>query len=151
MTENQDNKKIEDCRENLLDITIKYTKNERPKNESKNILKRLVEKLKSRKIAFTKKVIDKDKDFNTEFERKKDRKFELERYRGASMNFLSYLSFLLAATVTALMNFLGYLSFILAVIFMICFIVCLAFQQIVVYHKIIEKARKFANGEYLKN
>lgn len=71
MTENQDNKKIEDCRENLLDITIKYTKNERPKNESKNISKRLVEKLKSRTIAFTKKVIDKDKDFNTELDKEK--------------------------------------------------------------------------------
>ena len=62
------------------------------------------------------------------------------------MNFLGYLSFLLAAIFTGLMNFLGYLSVILTVIFMISFIVCLAFQQIVAYHKIIEKARKFANG-----
>lgn len=91
-------------------------------------------------------------DFNTEFDNeKKVRKFVLKRYRQGSMNFLGYLSFLLAAIFTALMNFLGYLSLLLAVIFMICFIVCLAFQQIVSYHKIIEKARKFANGEYLKN
>ena len=67
------------------------------------------------------------------------------------MNFPGCLSFLLAAIFTVLMNFLGYLSFLLAVIFMICFIVCLVFQQIVAYHKIIEKARKFANGEYLQN
>jgi len=62
------------------------------------------------------------------------------------MNFPGYLSFLLAAIFTVLINFLGYLSFLLAVIFTMCFIVCLAFQQIVTYHSIIEKARKFANG-----
>ena len=132
-------------------VTIGYIGNEKPKNESESILNILVEKLKSRKRVLVKKVKDNDKDLDTEFERKKARKFELRRYRWDSMNFVSYLSFLLAVILTALMNFLGYLSFLLAVIFMMCFIVCLAFQQIVVYHKIIEKARKFANGKYLKN
>ena len=58
------------------------------------------------------------------------------------MNFLGYLSFLMAVVFTSLVNFLGYLSFLLAVIFMICFIVCMAFQQIVAYHKIIEKSKE---------
>jgi pilus assembly protein TadC len=60
------------------------------------------------------------------------------------MNFLGYLSFLLAVILTAVMNFLGYLSFLLAVIVMISFVVCMVVQQIVTYHSIIEKARKFA-------
>ena len=64
------------------------------------------------------------------------------------MNFLGYLSFLLAVIFTTIMNFLGYLSFLLAVIFTISFIVCLAAQQIVTYHNIIEKARKFANNKH---
>ena len=82
---------------------------------------------------------------------KKGRNFELKGKDESSVNFPGYLSFVMAVVFTALVNFLGYLSFLLAVIFMICFIVCLAFQQIVAYHKIIEKARKFANGKYLKN
>ena len=44
------------------------------------------------------------------------------------------------------MNFLGYLSFLLAIIFTLSFIICLAVQQVVTYHHIIEKARKFANN-----
>ncbi|ALI35283.1 hypothetical protein NMY3_01078 [Candidatus Nitrosocosmicus oleophilus] len=46
------------------------------------------------------------------------------------------------------MNFLGYLSFLLAVIFTISFIICLAAQQMINYHSIIEKARKFANNKH---
>ena len=61
------------------------------------------------------------------------------------MNFLGYLSFLLAVVITALGNFLGYLSFLLAVIFIVFFIASMAIQQLVTYRNIIEKARKFAN------
>ena len=68
------------------------------------------------------------------------------------MNFLGYLSFFLAVIFTMFMNFLGYLSFFLAVIFMVFFIVCMAIQQIVTYHNILEKARKFSNNKFsLKN
>jgi len=50
------------------------------------------------------------------------------------------------------MNFLGYLSFFLAVIFTVFFIVCMVIEQIVTYHKIIEKARKFSSNKFsLKN
>lgn len=56
MTENQNGKKIEDHGENLLDIPNEYIKNERPKNESENILNIVAGKLKSKTKAFTKKV-----------------------------------------------------------------------------------------------
>jgi len=50
------------------------------------------------------------------------------------------------------MNFLGYLTFFLAVIFTVFFIVCMAIQQIVTYHDILEKARNFSNNKFsLKN
>ena len=50
------------------------------------------------------------------------------------------------------MNFLGYLSFFLAVIFTMFFIVCMVLQQIITYHNILEKARKFSNNKFsLKN
>ena len=62
MTENQYDRMIEDRGENLLDITYEYIKNERPKNELDNILNIVVEKLKSRTKAFTKKAKDNDKD-----------------------------------------------------------------------------------------
>ena len=48
------------------------------------------------------------------------------------------------------MNFLGYLSFILAVFVTASFITWLAVQQIIVYCRIIEKARKFVNNENIK-
>jgi hypothetical protein len=68
------------------------------------------------------------------------------------MNFLGYLSFFLAVIFTVFMNFLGYLSFFLAVIFTVFFIVCMAIQQIVTYHNILEKARKFSSNKFsLKN
>lgn len=58
MTENQNGKKIEDRGENLLDIPNEYIKNERPKNESENIVNIVVGKLKLKTKAFTKKVKD---------------------------------------------------------------------------------------------
>jgi hypothetical protein len=66
------------------------------------------------------------------------------------MNFLGYLSFILAVIVTAFMNFLGYLSFILAVIVTTSFVIYLVVQQIIVYRRIIEKARKFVNNKNTK-
>ena len=48
------------------------------------------------------------------------------------------------------MNFLGYLSFLMAIIFTVSFIICMAVQQIVTYHSIIEKAREFANNKYFR-
>ena len=71
MTKNQNGKKIEDRGENLLDIPNEYIKNERPKNESENILNIVGEKLKSRIKAFTKKVKDNYRDFNTKLDNKK--------------------------------------------------------------------------------
>lgn len=73
MTENQYDKNIEDRGESLLDITNEYIENERPKNESVNILNMVVEKLKSRIKALTKKVKDNDKDLNIEFDMKKSK------------------------------------------------------------------------------
>jgi hypothetical protein len=55
MTDSQNDKKIEDRGENILDITNEYIEYERPKNRSDNVLKLAVEKLKSRTNAFTKK------------------------------------------------------------------------------------------------
>jgi hypothetical protein len=81
MAENQNDKKIRDRGENLLDFTIGYIVNEKPKNESEGISNILVEKLKSGTRALVKKVKDNDKDLTTEFERKKARKFEFKRYR----------------------------------------------------------------------
>ncbi len=66
------------------------------------------------------------------------------------MNFLGYLSFLMAIIFTTIMNFLGYLSFLMAIIFTVSFIICMAVQQIVTYHSIIEKAREFANNKYIR-
>ena len=81
MTDNQNDKKIEDRGDNLLDITNEYIENERSKNRLDSILKLAGEKLKSRTKVFTKKVKDNDRDLDTEFERKKARKYELRRYR----------------------------------------------------------------------
>ena len=68
------------------------------------------------------------------------------------MNFIGYLSFFVAVIFTVFMNFIGYLSFFVAVIFTMFFIVCMAIQQIVTYHNILEKARKFSNNKFsLKN
>jgi len=70
MADNQNDKKIEDRGENLLQITNENIENERPKNRLDIILKLAVEKLKSRTKALTKKVKGNDKDFNSEFEKK---------------------------------------------------------------------------------
>jgi hypothetical protein len=71
MTKNHSDKKIEDRGEILLDTTNQYIKNERSKNESENILNIVGEKLKSRIKAFTKKVKDNYRDFNTKLDNKK--------------------------------------------------------------------------------
>jgi hypothetical protein len=71
MTDNQNDKKMKDRGKNLLDITNEYIENERPKNRLDSILKLAVEKLKLRTKVFTKKVKDNDRDFNTEFDIKK--------------------------------------------------------------------------------
>ncbi len=49
------------------------------------------------------------------------------------------------------MNFLGYLTFLLAVILTISFIICMAIQQMITYRSIIQKARKFANNKHSMN
>jgi len=71
MTKNHSDKKIEDRGEILLDTTNQYIKSERSKNESENILNIVGEKLKSRIKAFTKKVKDNYRDFNTKLDNKK--------------------------------------------------------------------------------
>lgn len=79
MTENQYDKNIEDRGESLLDITNESIENERPKNESVNILNMVVEKLKSRIKALTKKVKDNDKDLNIEFDMKKSKEICIQK------------------------------------------------------------------------
>lgn len=79
MTENQYDKKIEDRGESLFDITNEYIENESPKNESVNILNMVVEKLKSRTKALTKKVKDSDKDLNIEFNMKKSKEICIQK------------------------------------------------------------------------
>ena len=79
MTENQYDKKIEDRGESLFDITNEYIENESPKNESVNILNMVVEKLKSRTKALTKKVKDNDKDLNIEFNMKKSKEICIQK------------------------------------------------------------------------
>jgi hypothetical protein len=61
MAENQNNKKIRDRGENLLDFTMGYIVNEKPKNESEGISNILVEKLKSGTRVFVKKVKDNER------------------------------------------------------------------------------------------
>ena len=48
------------------------------------------------------------------------------------------------------MNFLGGDVFSWFIIFTVSFIICMAVQQIVTYHSIIEKAREFANNKYIR-
>ena len=79
MTENQYDKKIEDRGESLFDITNEYIENESPKNESVNVLNMVVEKLKSRTKALTKKIKDNDKDLNIEFNMKKSKEICIQK------------------------------------------------------------------------
>ena len=58
MSENQNNKKVENRGEKLVDVTDEYNKNERPQDESESILDEAVDKVK----AGTKAVVNKVKD-----------------------------------------------------------------------------------------
>jgi len=66
------------------------------------------------------------------------------------MNLTGYLSLFVAVMITMFMNLLGYLSFFVAVMFTMFFIICMVIQQIGTYHRILEKARKFANNKHSK-
>ena len=82
MSENKNNKKIENRGENLVDITNEYNKNERPQDESESVLDGAVDKVKAgttgavdkvrrNKELVVNKVKDKDKDMGTEYNREK--------------------------------------------------------------------------------
>jgi hypothetical protein len=71
MSENQNNKKIENRGENLVDITDEYNKNERSQDESESVLDGAVDKVKAGTKAVVNKVKDKDKDMGTEYNREK--------------------------------------------------------------------------------
>jgi hypothetical protein len=71
MSENKNNKKIENRGENLVDITNEYNKNERPQDESESVLDGAVDKVKAGTKAVVNKVKDKDKDMGTEYNREK--------------------------------------------------------------------------------
>ncbi|HKO64446.1 MAG TPA: hypothetical protein VJU13_04540 [Candidatus Nitrosocosmicus sp.] len=82
MSENQNNKKIENRGEKLVDITDEYNKNERPLDESESVLDEAVDKVKAgtdqavdKVKAGTKAVINKvkdtDKDLGSEYNREK--------------------------------------------------------------------------------
>jgi high-affinity Fe2+/Pb2+ permease len=64
------------------------------------------------------------------------------------MNLTGYFSFFVAVMFTMFMNLLGYFSFFVAVMFTMFFIICMVIQQVGTYHKILEKARKFANNNH---
>ena len=71
MSENQNNKKVENRGENLVDITDDYNKNERPQDESESILDEAVDKVKAGTKAVVNKVIDTDKDLGKEYNKEK--------------------------------------------------------------------------------
>jgi len=71
MSENQNNKKVENRGENLVDITDDYNKNERPKYESESILDEAVDKVKAGTKAVVNKVKDTDKDLGEEYNKEK--------------------------------------------------------------------------------
>jgi hypothetical protein len=82
MSENKNNKKIENRGENLVDITDEYNKNERSQDESESVLDGAVDKVKAGTTgavdkvkagtkAVVNKVKDKDKDMGTEYNREK--------------------------------------------------------------------------------
>ena len=71
MSENKNNKKIENRGENLVDITNEYNKNERPQDESESVLDGAVDKVKAGTKAVVNKVKDNDKDMGTEYNREK--------------------------------------------------------------------------------
>ncbi|ALI35858.1 hypothetical protein NMY3_01655 [Candidatus Nitrosocosmicus oleophilus] len=71
MSENQNNKKVENRGENLVDITDDYNKNERPQDESESILDEAVDKVKAGTKAVVNKVKDTDKDLGEEYNKEK--------------------------------------------------------------------------------
>ena len=71
MSENQNNKKVENRGENLVDITDDYNKNERPQDESESILDEAVDKVKAGTKAVVNKVKDTDKDLGKEYNKEK--------------------------------------------------------------------------------
>jgi len=71
MSENQNNKKIENRGEKLVDITDQYNKNERPLDESESVLDDAVDKVKAGTKAVINKVKDTDKDLGTEYNKEK--------------------------------------------------------------------------------
>jgi len=71
MSENQNNKKVENRGENLVDITDDYNKNERPLDESESILDEAVDKVKAGTKAVVNKVKDTDKDLGEEYNKEK--------------------------------------------------------------------------------
>ena len=71
MSENQNNKKIENRGEKLVDITDDYNKNERPLDESESVLDEAVDKMKAGTKAVINKVKDTDKDLGSEYDREK--------------------------------------------------------------------------------
>ena len=73
MSENKNNKKIENRGENLVVITDDYNKNERPLDESESVLDEAVDKVKAGTKAVINKVKDTDKDLGSEYNREKTR------------------------------------------------------------------------------
>ncbi len=71
MSENQNNKKVENRGENLVDITDDYNKNERPQDESESILDEAVDSVKAGTKAVVNKVKDTDKDLGEEYNKEK--------------------------------------------------------------------------------
>ena len=71
MSENQNNKKVENRGEKLVDVTDEYNKNERPQDESESILDEAVDKVKAGTKAVVKKVKDTDKDLGEEYNKEK--------------------------------------------------------------------------------
>ena len=71
MSENQNNKKVENRGEKLVDVTDEYNKNERHQDESESILDEAVDKVKAGTKAVVNKVKDTDKDLGEEYNKEK--------------------------------------------------------------------------------
>lgn len=71
MSENQNNKKVENRGEKLVDVTDEYNKNERPQDESESILDEAVDKVKAGTKAVVNKVKNTDKNLGKEYNKEK--------------------------------------------------------------------------------
>ena len=71
MSDNQNNKKVENRGEKLVDVTDEYNKNERPQDESESILDEAVDKVQAGTKAVVNKVKDTDKDLGEEYNKEK--------------------------------------------------------------------------------